>query len=52
MQTEINGERFVMLNQKFYGENKVLPMITAFHPGSGNRRQSQDWTSNQYDEPK
>jgi hypothetical protein len=52
MQTEINGDRFVMVNQKFHRENTVLRMITAFHSGSGNRRQSQAWTSNQYDEPK
>jgi hypothetical protein len=52
MQTEINGDRFVMVNQKLHRENKVLRMITAFHSGSGNRRRSQAWTLNQYDEPK
>jgi len=52
MQTEINGDRFVMVNQKFHRENKVSRMITALHSGTGNRRQNQAWTSNQYDDPK
>ena len=52
MQTEIKGDRFVMVNQKFHREYKVLRMITAFRSGSQNRRQNQAWTSNQYDDPK